>query len=340
MGTKGERLNAGPFQPVGTLAAGTFQVSGSEGIKALRGQSFVSQLAAVYFATRLSPLEDLRRMLAASPHWSLLSSRTATLRAQPGSPLWRSRRRWAQRCLRELPDVRRVSEALAGPPRGSSQSRVSHVVALQQRLARRTVRWVGLGDQGDQEVFRTTPAGAVLLSALFGVYRGGLGVCKDCAAFMVSPRGRWPAKLCARCRSLADPRVKGLGDVKDRWRRIQQRMRRRGFKRMGLLTRDDQDTWRRYALQRLREVQSAQALDAWEKEVAPKGRPGRPRKSGRATGGADRSHGPLPPGGRPPDPRGPRGSHGRGQDQPPAAAKHERISIVRNVARISGSRRR
>ena len=55
-------------------------------------------------------------------------------------------------------------------------------------------------------------------------------------------------------------------------------MRKRGFKRMGLKTKKEQDLWRRAALQKLLEVRDPRELDAWENSVAPRGKPGRPRK--------------------------------------------------------------
>jgi hypothetical protein len=302
VGPDGERLNGGPVQPVGTLARETFRVSRLKGREILgtgSGGGFPLQLARRLFVTNLSPQKDLARLLGASPHWSILARRGGRERAQsggaraqqPGSSLYRSRLRYAKRCLRELPAVREAAEFLAGlppqrrlrllaqaftvlPSAAPARSGAARYLRRVGRLARRTVRWVGL--VGDGEAFAATPAGAVLLSALFGVYRGGLGVCQRCGSFALYPKGRWRTRDCDACRSSRAPWVKG---AKRRWQKVLWRMRKRGFKRMGLVTKEAQDLWRRTAMQRLMEVRDPEGLDAWENTVAPRGKPGRPRKN-------------------------------------------------------------
>jgi len=89
-------------------------------------------------------------------------------------------------------------------------------------------------------------------------------------------------KYCYACqgpKAEAD-RATGLRQEKQmRWRRVLARMRRRGFKRIGISDAEGRRRWKVHAIAALRQTTD---LDAWEAEYAPKGIPGpRPGRSKR-----------------------------------------------------------
>jgi len=138
------------------------------------------------------------------------------------------------------------------------------------------------GPAGPADAFRAHPLGAVLLSAVYGVERGRLRACRACWRLFVPPWRQGARRRCDACRALGGktaatayglPRTKAL-----LWRRVLDRMHKRGFPRLGLTTREARRRWKEQALQALHAVTTPHELRAWEDTFAPPGRPGRPRR--------------------------------------------------------------
>jgi hypothetical protein len=141
--------------------------------------------------------------------------------------------------------------------------------------------WEGIA--GHADLFRTTPSGATVLSANYGLARGGLRLCRTCWALFIPPRVAWAQRHCDDCRALRPSVSHTRGGLtvrkQERWEKVLDRIRKRGLVRLELTTPGARETWRRDALTALHQVSTPAELEAWEDRVAPRGRAGRPRKT-------------------------------------------------------------
>lgn len=264
-----ERLNDGGWRPVGTLAESVLVAP------RLAALALPATLA-LKWAELLSPLEDVRRLLqTAGPLRGVPTPRRFTVRS--GARLVRR----LSRVEAQLRSVRAAAEAIASSRPNQQEAR--HIaLPMIRRHVRAMVRWEGA--TRDEELFRTTPAGAVLLSAVYGLFRGRLYLCAGCALFWVSPRIGPERKYCDKCRDLRKNlrrpgRATGLPQSKaERWALVRERMRRRGFRRLGLTTKVQRKEWTNRALAAIHQVKTKEELKAWENLYAPLGKVGRPRK--------------------------------------------------------------
>jgi hypothetical protein len=266
-----ERLNDGPWSPVGTLAAETFVASA---LVLAMNEDLDSKLLELVDEV-LSPEADVRRLIRAAKRLggSGLGFKEADIRrTRPNRVL--------RRCINELRKARTYTEFLLVNASMTEKSLEAYL-HLARRVTRATVRWEG--PNGREDCFRATPVGAVFLSALYGVLRGRLRYCQSCVSYVVFPQQGFERKVCDRCRALRaatvrPERASGLPlSQGERWRRVLGRMRRRGFKRLKLLEPHKRRQWKLVALASLAQCRTTRDLDAWEKRVAPFGAPGRPR---------------------------------------------------------------
>ncbi len=263
-----ERENDGPWRPVGTLAMETFN----------RLPDLPGKLADLIAALRRAATRPPLVLPLPTVHDSL---------PPPDAHAWGHAM------------VRTIGDALfqAGQVfaiRGVLQQHLAGTRsdARLDQLLHAAVRWVGPDVDGTDR-FQTTPAGAVLLSGIYGVRRGRLRTCEDCKRFVVFPRGRWIGHRCDACKALrTGGRRSKLDRVKaERWARMQDRMRKRGFKRYAKHLRrfggnvDElperfRVAWKQMALDLLHQVTSERELDEWERTVVlVKGQSGRPKDS-------------------------------------------------------------
>lgn len=293
VGPKGERVNGGALRPTGTLAKATFLASSAH----LRGQ--IVRLLAEAPAARIrwmavvadafSPARDAQRLCTVASwrpgahNWASGSLRSARHLAEWAgglAPTVRGIATMPEHALgraRPTPLVRRIGRVFGARP-------VSQRMIL--RLLRREIRWAGLAGLGKAEVFHVTPIGAVVLSTMYGIARGGIRVCPSCGGFTRHSLRRWPRRSCEVCRTLEPPRgsvaARSVGSRLGRsglWLRVAGRLRRRGLARKGYTTAHERRAYLTAAKAALLTAQTAGDLKTWEHSWAPMGTPGRPRKS-------------------------------------------------------------
>lgn len=268
-----ERLNGGQWRPCGTLAQTVFRLSWA----ALYVESLEELLE--QFEEVLSPGADLQRLRRAARFEGLRPNRAAGRGATLPARF--------DKTLRQLRRTRTIVELLLLNVDSFRRTWKEYHAFLQVTYAttREMVRWEG--PEKDEDTFRVSPVGAVLVSAFYGVFRGRLRCCSSCGSLTVFPRTGFERRYCDRCRNLRfaprqPERGTGLPVSKaERWRRVLGRMRRRGFPRLGYQTEEKKRRWKGVALAALHECKTERELDSWEQRVAPMGRPGRPRKSQR-----------------------------------------------------------
>lgn len=254
-----ERLNDGGWQPVGALAAAVFELPRVPP----RGAHWPEMVKRIW-SELVEPEQDLYRLV--------ITAGSTLAGVEDDGSVW-----FERLILRQLSDVREIAEKLLEytVPNKHGFSSAREFLGPSRKM----IRWEWCTKDVDH--FRVTPAGAVLLSALFGGMRGGLRCCASCGRFNVFDRSAPNRRYCADCKSLSSPqsgRARGLPLWKiDRWNRVAGRMRRRGFKRLGLVAPEQRRTWRINALARLRQIKERAELDSWEAEIAPRGQPGRPK---------------------------------------------------------------
>ncbi len=310
-----ERLNGGPWRPVGWLAAEVLKYPSEPKEHVGRLSGTLAEIRSGF----ASPENDVHRLLSRvgrklkamrghdpewvldsfEAHYGLLDLADRYEREREGSPEVPKPPAFVQRALKELSRTHEIAESFISRPSGP---RGRAIIPMDGGRAVESIfRWVGCGR--DEDCFRATPAGTVFLSASYGRARGYLRLCASCGRFALLPSRGFQRRYCDKCRSLmrSSDRVSGLPQrYVELWRRLENRMRRRGFKRLGLDTPQKRKQWRKYALQALYEVKTPEELKAWEQHFAPKGRPGRPRKQGDNPGAPARPAlvgRELPPGG-------------------------------------------
>jgi hypothetical protein len=272
-----ERFDSGPWRPMGTLAKDTFEAPHLP-----RGAEHLPpELLMRWLDMYGNAQQDLRRLINAPNATSAAQRLLAGLRYSVSDQTL---------ALRDLGLVRQVIEELLQVPfptwyhpvrRRPGRDQSAIVRRMVGRALRRTVRWGGCTK--DEERFQTTLAGATLLSALYGRTRGVLRLCASCGLLMVSPRKGFQHKRCRACRQLerepaAEGRASGLSlRQRDQWQKALGRMRRRGFRREGMVTKAQRQAWKEAALQGLRQAKSDSELEHWKSRFAPKATPG-PRK--------------------------------------------------------------
>ncbi len=280
-----ERVNDSPWRPAGSLAERTFvfphEPFGAEGWPA-----WLLETWRVSFA---HPTRDAQRFLGlpeVRPAARARNIRQALAQRQ-GRPVAPDLATLAEA---HLPRVRKIAEMLAASPRKVRQETPMPFSTgyLPPRMVdypaavREMVRWEEM-TEGGEERFSTTPAGAVLLSAVYGRFRGGLRLCGSCGAFNVFPRMGFERRYCDSCQKLRarqpDPARGSSLSIRQRsaWRKALGTMRRRGFMRRKSLTRKKQEAWKRAAIASLRQTKTDDEVRAWRQQFAPKEKPGRPK---------------------------------------------------------------
>jgi hypothetical protein len=263
-------MNVGPWRPAGSLAVDTFIFPATPPMA--QGELWDTPALRRWRRRVVNPRDDARRLFE-----------TVERMIRPLVQVPAQSRR-----AESVPMVRKIAEVVAGAPFPPDDP---HVPPAQwqdtiyppptgvqwDNTTRRLVQWYLCTE--DEEVFSVSPSGALLLSALYGGARGQFGLCHSCGGFMAYPRKGKQRKYCDDCRAAkarmpsADRAVVLGADKRKRWRVIEARMRRRGFRRLEY-TKMRQQQWRREAIAALRQTTN---LDDWEREYAPKGKPGRPR---------------------------------------------------------------
>lgn len=265
-----ERLNTRSWKPVGTLAAAVFR-SPQEPRKAW------PPIVLKMWQELHSPEQDVSALL------TIAGEALQVVRANGFDRVnsyleWESLPPdpWCALLLRQLRIVREITEHTV---RAASHSAYQQLIKNNGIAFESMVRWAGCAKNEDW--FHATPAGTVLISALFGWARGGLRLCSSCGKFAVFPQLGFQRKYCDECRALSPgraDRATGLPRRKaELWGRVAARMRRRGFKRMGLNDPKSRKSWRMRALRAIHEADTAEQLAGWEERFAPQGKPGRPR---------------------------------------------------------------
>jgi hypothetical protein len=257
-----EWLNGRPGGPLGTLAATVLLRSRNVRIEFTNGRVSFETFSAEGEEDSQTDLDRLRGAGVVQ--------------------MWTPER--TRECQRNLPAVRVRVEALAAAYCAASHRAPVHPIArwLTSDLARKMTRFEGVSD--DTMLFRATPAGLVALSGAFGLVRGGLRVCKDCGTFVVFPWQQRRRRFCDDCQAFRTAQPQGTRAThlamqkRARWRLALDRMRKRGFRRLGLDSPDAQEVWKRKALAALHAAKTEPELRSWEQVYAPKGKPGRPRK--------------------------------------------------------------
>jgi hypothetical protein len=252
VGRRTERLNDGPSMPLGTQACETFN-----GLPKLPKE--LGRLDDLP-----SPIRTLARALSEVPPSAVPPA--------------------AHAIADVLMEVGQVFEARDALQRHLMEGAAG---ARFDRWLHAEARWVG--PEGDAERFRATPVGAILLSAVYGVRRGRLRTCDDCGKFVVFPSGRWQGHFCEVCRERRAGRARPgesprLSAKKaERWAKVQDRMRKRGFARLAKQLGMNElpprlcTAWKAWALDLLHQVTTRQGLNEWEKTVAPPGTEGWPK---------------------------------------------------------------
>ncbi len=269
-----ERLNAGPWRPVGTLAAAVFRFP-HEPPEAKRHlqHPFVRR---IWRELHARPERDAAELLTNAGRVLQIVRLNGFGRVKwhldrellPPDP-------WCALLLRQLPIVRRIAEKIVRAPSHPSHRPLAEDL---NKAVGTIVRWTGC--TRNEEQFLTTPAGAVLISTLFGQTRGGLRLCGSCGGFVVFPRLGFPRKYCDKCKDLSPERADRATGLPSRkaflWRKVLARMRRRTFKRLGLNDTKERKSWKMKAIRAIHEAKTEEQLKTWEESFAPKGKPGRP----------------------------------------------------------------
>jgi hypothetical protein len=274
-----ERLNAGPWRSVGTLAAVVFRFPHEP--PAAKKHMQHPMVRKIWRWVHASPHRDASELLTnAGKILQIVRmnggfGRVKTYLDEEGE--WLPPDPWCSRLVSQLPTARRITEKIV---RAAAYPRHRLPADDDSAALGGIVEWMGCTKNVDQ--FRTTPAGAVLISAIFGRTRGGLRLCGSCGGFAVFPRPGFPRRYCDKCKALSPGLQAGRGTglpLKEAilWRKVLSRMRRRGFKRLRM---DDaaKRQWKKRALQALHEVKTDEELMAWEANCAPKSKPGRPAR--------------------------------------------------------------
>jgi len=280
-----EYLNDRSPQPLGTLAAEVLQ----RPIKPLGGPWTAKVLAAWRFM--IVPAEDATRLVAiagsdlnavrALAVRRALSRRKGALKATPANTVWGQARR-------QLLMVRRLAEASLDERSGpvGVPSRAYYAAAL-----RAMVRWqiplVELRPAGRPagEHFEVTPAGAVLLSAVYGRLQGRLRACKGCGKLAAFRRVGFERRYCDGCRGLTAGKPKLSHEKQCTWERFKDRMRKGGYERNSLDTPQERHAFDMAARAHLLTIPARADLSAWEDKWALKVKTGRPRTGGQRRGG-------------------------------------------------------
>jgi hypothetical protein len=268
-----------PWRPVGTLAVQIVRAKSLAHALVALGPSGRPLLRQPPTIARL--LERVRRLQRAgglpplAPHGDLRRLRAVFRGAQLPAEAWRAVARDDLEELRGFVEL--AAQSYPELLRADFLARAST-----QWLRPRPV-WAGL--EGAADIFLVTPLVAVKLSALYGLARGRLRICPWCWQLFIAP-ARLHRQACPDCHTLRTRRRDRLAAWKQRrWRAVLHRMRMRGFRRLGLTDPKAQEAWRAEALRGLHAVRSHVELRTWEDQVAPRGRPGRPRtrKGGETT---------------------------------------------------------
>lgn len=257
-----------PWQPAGTLAVQIFNAIRID--QRPPGWAKPGWEAAEAFVRQISQVRNRRLRSTLEPSRDLMRLRQTFHGARVPAATWVSIR------PADLQRARLNVEFTVM----SRRKRGSRFTALQKPAGLDWVVWEGVA--GEADVFRTTPLGATILSSVYGVARGELRACRGCWAFFIPPRLQWARRYCDDCRALrpsAKHEHRSLAYWKqERWQLVMDRMRRRGFARLGIVGRAAQEKWRAAALQALHRISTRAGVLAWEEHFAPRGRAGRPRK--------------------------------------------------------------
>ncbi len=137
----------------------------------------------------------------------------------------------------------------------------------------------GFGQNGAL-FFDASPATVVYLSATVGFANGTLLWCDGCAGFEAVKRGG-VHKFCKNCQGRRAAPT-GLSERKQKaWRQFNERMRKAGFAKLGLRTKEQQRQWQRAVKRRLHDAKGDHGLRQWANwvnELYPEENRGRPRK--------------------------------------------------------------
>ncbi len=150
----------------------------------------------------------------------------------------------------------------------------SSLLAKHGRVIGQMVRWMGCSKAED--CFDATPAGAVLLSAVYGRGRGGLRLCTRCGSFIAISLKGYTRRYCKSCAEISKAQSGLPWSRRVRWEKVEARMRKRYLR--GRMDDEDWLAWKKTARLALNQAKTAEEFDAWERDFASKMKPGRPRK--------------------------------------------------------------